>query len=81
MKTIFGTNLMSIVTTNSYSYMEKSSIQCNITHIDRFLNIKPLYMCGNMTSFFIMRGNQTAEVVAGWACFHSTDEILKFLLK
>ena len=28
--------------------------------------------------FFIMRGNQAAEVAAGWACFHSRDEILKF---
>ena len=25
-----------------------------------------------------MRGNQALEVVAGWACFHSRDEILKF---
>ena len=24
-----------------------------------------------------MRGNQAVEVVAGWACFHSRDEILK----
>jgi len=34
--------------------------------------------CGNITSFFVMRGNQAVEVVAGWACFHSRDEILKF---
>ena len=34
--------------------------------------------CDNITSFFIMRGNQAVEVVAGWACFHSRDE---FLLK
>ena len=25
-----------------------------------------------------MRGNQAVEVVAGWACFHSRDEIQKF---
>ena len=37
-----------------------------------------LYGCGNITSFYIMRDNQAAEVVAGWACFHSSDEILKF---
>ena len=28
---------------------------------------------GNITSFFIMSGNQAVEVVAGWACFHSRD--------
>ena len=26
----------------------------------------------------MMRGNHAVEVVAGWACFHSRDEILKF---
>jgi len=25
-----------------------------------------------------MRGNQAVEEVAGWACFHSRDEILMF---
>ena len=34
--------------------------------------------CGNITSFFIMRGNQAVEVVLRWECFHSRDEILKF---
>ena len=34
--------------------------------------------CGNITSFYIMRGIQAVEVVAGWACFHSGDKILKF---
>ena len=34
--------------------------------------------CGNITSFFIMRGNQDIEVVAWWEYFHSRDEILKF---
>ena len=32
--------------------------------------------CDNITSFFIMRSNQAVEVIAGWACFNSTDEIL-----
>ena len=33
---------------------------------------------GNITSFFLLRGNLVVEVVTGWACFHSRDEILKF---
>ena len=37
-----------------------------------------IYGCGNITSYFIKRGNQDVEAVAGWACFHSRDEILKF---
>ena len=37
--------------------------------------------CGNITSFFIMHSNQAVEVLAGWACFHSRDEILKFPCK
>jgi len=34
--------------------------------------------CGNITSFFVMHGNQAVEVVVGWAGFHFRDEILKF---
>ena len=32
--------------------------------------------CGNITSFFIMRGNRAVEVEAGLTCFHSRDVIL-----
>ena len=43
------------------------------------LRIKFVYTgCGNITSFSIMRGNQSVEIGAGWASFHSRDEILKF---
>ena len=41
------------------------------------LNV-PYTGCGNITSFFILHGNQAVEVVAGWAWFHSRDEVLKF---
>ena len=31
-----------------------------------------------MTSYFIMHGNQNVKIIAGWTCFHSRDNILKF---
>ena len=34
--------------------------------------------CGNITSYVVMRGNQAVEVVSGWACFHTREDILKF---
>ena len=47
-------------------------------NIDKFEKCISYTGYGKITSFFIMRGNQAVEVVAGWACFHSRDEILKF---
>ena len=39
------------------------------------------YGCDNITSFFLKRGNQAAEVVVGWASFHSRNEILNRVSK
>ena len=46
-----------------------------------YINVYLYTECDNITSFFIMRPNQAVEIVTGWACFHSREEILKFIWK
>ena len=69
-KTVMDTMIHKLISTINFVHK---------IHTEYHIQLCNIYTgCGNIISFLIMRDNQAVEIVAGWACFHSRGEILKF---